>query len=229
MTESQHHITTLFLDFGGVLLTNGWDHNARRQAAKFFNLDYEDMEQRHNLTFDTYEEGKLSLHEYLQRVVFYEKRLFSPDEFHKFMYSVSRPFSEMINLVRDVKALNRLKVVGVSNEGRELAVYRIKTFNMREYIDAFVCSAFIHTRKPDVDFYRIALDISQVAPEEVVYLDDRSMFVDVARSLGINGIHHTDYHTTRKVLVEMGLELPEEKTSNEVREGGPGERASHTM
>ncbi len=29
-------ITTLFLDIGGVLLTNGWDHHARKRAAKNF-------------------------------------------------------------------------------------------------------------------------------------------------------------------------------------------------
>lgn len=63
-------ITTLFLDIGGVLLTNGWDHNIRARAAEKFSLDYAEMNERHHLTFDTYEEGKLSLDEYLKRVVF---------------------------------------------------------------------------------------------------------------------------------------------------------------
>ena len=26
-------VTTLFLDIGGVLLTDGWDHHARKRAA----------------------------------------------------------------------------------------------------------------------------------------------------------------------------------------------------
>jgi putative hydrolase of the HAD superfamily len=34
-------ITTLFLDIGGILLTNGWDHNIRTHAADKFGLDYE--------------------------------------------------------------------------------------------------------------------------------------------------------------------------------------------
>ncbi len=67
-------ITTLFLDIGGVLLTNGWDHAARKQAADAFHLDFDDVEERHHLTYDTYEEGKLSLDEYLQRVIFYQER-----------------------------------------------------------------------------------------------------------------------------------------------------------
>ncbi|HJS18688.1 MAG TPA: hypothetical protein VJ785_08060, partial [Anaerolineales bacterium] len=70
-------ITTLFLDIGGVLLTNGWDHTIRARAADKFDLNYDEMNERHHLTFDTYEEGKLSLDEYLNRIVFYEKRPFT--------------------------------------------------------------------------------------------------------------------------------------------------------
>jgi hypothetical protein len=58
--------TCLFLDIGGVLLTDGWDHRARRRAAKYFRLDWVEMENRHHLTSDTYEEGKLTLKEYLE-------------------------------------------------------------------------------------------------------------------------------------------------------------------
>ena len=58
-------ITTLFLDIGGVLLTDGWDHRARKRAATNFKLEWAEIEARHNLTFDTYEEGKLTLEEYL--------------------------------------------------------------------------------------------------------------------------------------------------------------------
>ena len=49
-------ITALFLDIGGVLLSNGWDHQARERAATNFKLELDEMEDRHHLTFDTYEE-----------------------------------------------------------------------------------------------------------------------------------------------------------------------------
>ena len=47
-------VTTLFLDIGGVLLTNGWDHHARKRAATNFNLEWAEMEDRHHLTFDPF-------------------------------------------------------------------------------------------------------------------------------------------------------------------------------
>ena len=198
-------ITTLFLDIGGVLLTNGWDHLARQQAADAFHLDYADVEERHHLTYDTYEEGKLSLDEYLQRVIFCQERSFSADEFKSFMLSRSQPNPEMLNLIRILKTEFQLKTIAVSNEGREVNAYRIHTFNLNNLIDTFVSSCFVHFRKPDLDIYRIALDVSQSAPDEVAYIDDRPLFVEVAASLGIHGILHIDFPTTRSKLAEFGL------------------------
>ena len=198
-------ISTLFLDIGGVLLTNGWDRNARRLAGETFGLDCEEMDERHHLTFDTYEEGKLSLDEYLDRIVFYEERPFTRDNFRTFMFAQSRAFPEMIELVSQLKARHGLKVAAVSNEGRELNEHRIRTFGLGKFIDFFISSSFVHYRKPDADIFRIALDIAQVAPEQVVYIDDRPMFVDVARNMGIQGMVHTTYQLTRDELAAFGL------------------------
>lgn len=200
-------ITNLFLDIGGVLLTNGWDHNIRRRSAEKFGLDYEEMNERHHLTFDTYEEGKLSLDDYLQRVVFYQDRPFSRDEFKNFMYAQSQPFPDTIELMRSLKHQYGLEIAAVSNEGRELTVYRVQEFKLGTFIDFFISSCFVHYRKPDEDIYRIALDIAQVSPEQVVYIDDRPMFVEIAQGLGINGIIHTSYQATRKSLEGFGLKL----------------------
>jgi putative hydrolase of the HAD superfamily len=201
----QPRITTLFLDIGGVLLSNGWDHNSRRQAAETFGLDYDEMSERHHLTFDTYEEGKLSLDEYLDRVVFYKDRPFSREEFKAFMYSQSKPYPDMIDLIRRLKTRYGLRIAAVSNEGRELTIYRVQQFELNRFVDFFVSSCFVHYRKPDADIYRIALDISQAKLDQVVYIDDRGLFVEVARSVGLNGILHTDYETTRKSLERLGL------------------------
>ena len=201
-------ITTLFLDIGGVLLTNGWDHNIRLNAAQKFGLDSDEMNERHHLTFDTYEAGKLSLDEYLNRVVFYRKRSFSREEFKKFMYDQSKPYPDMIELIRELKKKYNLQIAAVSNEGRELTTYRVQQFELGAFMDFFVSSCFVHYRKPDEDMYRIALDISQARADQVIYIDDREMFVEVAQGLGITGITHKGYAATRKSLKEFGLTLP---------------------
>jgi putative hydrolase of the HAD superfamily len=200
-----HNITTLFADIGGVLLTNGWDRHMRRAAAEKFDLDYDEMNDRHHMTFDTYEEGKLSLDEYLDRVVFHQSRPFSRPDFKNFMFSRSQPLPKMLDLLKAVKAEHGLKVAAVSNEGRELTIHRVKTFQLKTLIDFFISSCFVHFRKPDHDMYRIALDIAQVEPENVLYIDDRPMFVQVADDLGIRGIAHESFESTRDALAGFGL------------------------
>lgn len=200
-------ITHLFLDIGNVILTNGWDKSMRRKAAEKFGIDHDAMDERHHLTFDTYEEGKLSLDDYLYRVVFYEKRSFSPEEFKEFIFSQSRPVPEMMDMIRRLKSRYSLKVAAVSNEGRELTAHRISTFRLTDFIDFFISSCFVHYRKPDADIYRVALDIAQAAAPRVVYIEDRDMFVAVAEELGIRGIVHRGYVSTREALARLGLDL----------------------
>ena len=203
-------ITTLFLDIGGVLLTDGWVHLARKRAATNFKLDLAEMEDRHHLTFDTYEEGKLTLEEYLDRVVFYQKRPFTRARFRRFMFAQSKPYPEMISLVTQLKVRHGIKVAVVSNEARELNAYRIRKFKLDGFVDAFISSCFVHVRKPDADIFRLALDIAQAPAGQVVYVDNTPMFVQIAEGLGIHGIVHTDYRSTRAKLALLGLRGDEE-------------------
>lgn len=202
-------VTALFLDVGGVMLTNGWDRKSREAAAKKFNLDLDELNDRHRMTFDTYESGKLSLDEYLQRSVFYTDRPFTMEQFRSFMFTQSIAYPEMIDLIKGLKARYGLKIAVVNNEGRELNEYRIRTFYLNEFVDFFISSCFVHFRKPDADIWKIALDIAQVPREEVVYIDDRPMFVQVAEGLGLKGIvhNHKDVGATRNALAALGLVL----------------------
>jgi putative hydrolase of the HAD superfamily len=199
-------ITTLFLDIGGVLLTDGWQHESRKRAAKAFHLDLSEMEDRHHLTFDTYEEGKLTLEEYLGRVVFYKKRPFTQAQFRRFMFAQSKPYPEMIEWVRRLKTRHRLQIIVVSNEARELNAYRIQKFKLDRFVDAFVSSCFVHLRKPDADIFRLALDIAQAPVRKVLYIENTPMFVQIAEGLGIRSILHTDYRSTCSKLASLGLQ-----------------------
>jgi putative hydrolase of the HAD superfamily len=202
-------ITTLFLDVGGVLLTNGWGHQSRALAAKLFDLNQAEMDIRHHLTFDTYEEGKLTLDEYLSRTVFYKDRSFTREQFREFMFAQSLPHPEMIGLVRKLGAHYGLRIAVVNNEARELNSHRIQKFELYKFVDFFISSCFVRFRKPDADIFRLALDIAQAPAEHVLYIDDQPLFVQVAEGLGIRGICHTSYQSTRAQLASLGLEVEE--------------------
>ena len=202
-------VTTLFIDVGEVLLTNGWDHLARRRAAKHFRLAWVDMEERHSLVFETHEEGRMTFQEYLGWVIFYQKRPFTRSQFRDFIFAQSKSYPGVIELVANLKARYGLKIVVVSNESREVNAYRIRAFKLDRLVDTFISSCFVHMRKPDVDIFRLALDLAQTPPAQVVYIDNTPMFVQIAEGLGIRSILHVDLKSTRARLSSFGLHADE--------------------
>ena len=199
-------ITTVFIDIGGVLLTPGWDRPARARAVKFFQLDVDEFEERHHLSSDLLEVGRMDLAGYLDRVVFHQRRRFERDEFRNFMFAQSFPHAPVIALARELKQRHGLRMVALSNEGRELAQHRIHAFNLGSFTDFFVVSSFVHCRKPDTEIYRMALEIAQVGPERVAYIEDRKLFAEIAAGLGMHAIHHASVDATRAALAELGLQ-----------------------
>ena len=113
----------------------------------------------------------------------------------------------MNRFITTLKQQYGLKIAVVSNEARELNTFRIETFALGAFVDFFISSCYVHLRKPDVDIFKLALDIAHVKPAEVIYIEDRPMFVSVAASLGIQGILHTTYEDTRSKLEGVGLKV----------------------
>jgi putative hydrolase of the HAD superfamily len=203
--RQQRAIACIFVDVGGVLLSDGWDHLARHRAARHFGLPWAELEQRHALMFETFEEGRLTLRQYLDRLVFHRSRPFTRAEFRRFMFAQSTAFPKMIELVAALKFRDGLKVAVVSNEARELNAFRIRRFGLGRFVDFFVSSCLVHRRKPDARIFRLALDLAQVQPRQVLYIENTAMFADVAAGLGIRSLLHTGYGTTRAALHKLGL------------------------
>ena len=180
-------IKALFLDLGGVLLTNGWDHISRQKAIDQFHIEEAEFNFLHKKFYDQHEKGEMTLDHYLEDVVFWRPRSFTSVEFKEFMYAQSKPNDEMIDFVKEIKAKHGWKIAVVSNEGRELAEYRIKTFALTSIADVFFVSSFVHAQKPDPFIFQIALDVLQLKVADVFYLDDRSFLIEAAEKLGIKG------------------------------------------
>lgn len=197
--------THLFIDIGGVLLTNGWDRHARKRAAEHFQIDPIEMEDLHHLVFESFEVGKFTLDEYMNLVVFNKKRAFSEAQFRQFMYDQSKPYSEMLELAAQLKAKYKLNVVVISNEARELTDYRIRTFHLDRFVDSFISSCFVGLRKPDPQIFKLAMDVSHAQPDQILYIENTPLYVQMAEKLNIPSLLHTDFATTVAKLKELGF------------------------
>lgn len=196
----------LFSDIGGVLLTNGWGHESREAAAKKFGIDYMEMDVLHDFIFNVYEMGKISLDVYLDTVVFNHPRNFTRETFKEFIFEQSQELPQTLPWLIEWKSRNpKIKTISINNEPKELNEYRIKTFELHNFFDAFVSSCEVGMRKPDPGIFRLALGIAQAQPHECLYFDDRIMLVEAAKKEGIHAYHHKSFESTKQIIEEAIL------------------------
>ena len=198
-------IHAIFWDVGGVLLTNTWDRTERTATLERFRLDLEEFHSRHEMVVSSFERGKLSLDEYLQRTVFYRNRPFTPDEFRDYMFSLSKPKPEVLAFARTVSNSGKYFMGTINNESRELNLYRIKKFGLREIFRLFVSSCFVGLRKPESGIYRLAIEITQIDPHECCFIDDRALNLDCAANLGMRTIQMQTLEQLRTELGKLGV------------------------
>ena len=200
-------ITTLFWDIGGVILTNGWDRGSRREAATAFNFDYEEFQDRHDLSFPAFDSGQISLNEYLDRTLFYRARTFTREEFTAFMFAQSKEYTGTRAVLADAARTGKYFIGSINNEPFELNQYRIEAFHLRRDFQVFFSSCYVRSRKPEETIFRVALEVTQRPPEECVFIDDRALNLESPRRLGLNVIHHQNAEQLRSELRNYGVEV----------------------
>lgn len=198
-------ITAIFFDIGGVVLTNGWDHEARSRAAEPFNLDFNDFEERHRPLLHNFETGHLGLDQYLDQTVFYRPRPFGREAFKTFMFAQSKPHTETLTLLGNLARSSKYLIAALNNESLELNQSRIENFRLRDYFKIFLSSCFVGVKKPDAGIYRLALEITQRPPEECLFVDDRAPNLVPARDLGMRTIHYQSAGQLAQELHRNGI------------------------
>jgi putative hydrolase of the HAD superfamily len=198
-------IRALFWDVGGVLLTNAWDRVQRTAALEHFQLDEEEFHDRHEMVVSSFERGKITLDEYIDRTVFYRTRPFPRDKFRDYMFSLSQPFPEVLQFAQALSDSRKYFMGTINNESRELNYYRIEQFGLRKIFRLFISSCFVGFRKPERDIYRLALETTQIPAAECCFIDDRALNLEIAAKLGMQTIEMQQAEQLRAELSKLGV------------------------
>ena len=199
-------IRAIFWDVGGVLLTNGWDHTQRMDALEHFRLDEEEFHSRHEMVVSSFERGKISLEEYLERTVFYRDRAFTPEQFREYMFSLSKPIPDVLRYARALAGSGKYFMGTLNNESRELNLHRIERFGLREIFQLFVSSCFVGLRKPESGIYRLAIEITQIQPQQCCFIDDRALNLECAAKLGMQTVQVQTPEQLQRDLAKLGVQ-----------------------
>ena len=199
-------ISAIFWDVGGVLLTDAWDRSQRKRALEQFKLDEEEFQDRHEMVVSSLERGKIGFDEYLDRTIFYRPRPFAREVFKDYVFSLSQPHREVLALAEELTKSGKYLMGTINNESRELNLYRIQTFGLREIFSVFVSSCFVGLRKPEEGIYRMALELTQKSPEDCCFIDDRALNLDYARQIGMHTIEMHDVEQLRRDLRKLEVQ-----------------------
>jgi putative hydrolase of the HAD superfamily len=198
-------IRAIFWDVGGVLLSNAWDHTERADALEHFHLDAEEFHDRHEMVVSSFERGKITLDEYLDRTVFYRTRPFARDAFREYMFSLTQLIPEVLTFAQGLADSGKYFMGTINNESRELNDYRIEKFGLRRMFRVFVSSCFVGLRKPEEDIYRLALEITQIPAEECCFIDDRAANLECPAKLGMHTVQMQQVEQLRGDLGRLGV------------------------
>ena len=202
-------IQHIFFDIGGVLGSNGWDREQRARAVERFSLDADDFQCRHEEVVGEWEEGRITLDEYLDIAIFHCSREFSRREFVDFMFAQSIPNETVVGYAKHLTRESRFTLMTLNNEADELNRHRIEKFGIGSVFEAFLSSCWLGVRKPTNRFYVRALGIAQADPKTSLFIDDRAQNVAPARALGMTALLYESPEQLRSELERvLHLDLP---------------------
>jgi putative hydrolase of the HAD superfamily len=174
-------------------------------ALKKFDVDAVDFQERHEMVVSSFERGKISLHEYLERTIFCHPRRFTKEEFCQYMFSLSQPDPAALDLARKLAGSGRYFMATINNESKDLNLYRIQHFDLRGIFSLFVSSCFVGLRKPEEGIYRLALETTQRPAEECCFIDDRAINLESASRLGMHVIRMKNASQLQQELAKLGV------------------------
>ena len=199
-------ISAIFWDIGGVLLTNAWDKSERLRALNEFQLDQVEFQDRHEMLVSSFERGKITLDEYLQRTIFYRPRTFTQDAFREYMLSLSQAKAGSLEFARELAKSGKYLMSTINNESKELNLYRIRKFGLTDIFSLFVSSCFVGLRKPEAAIYKLAVDVVQKPPEVCCFIDDRALNLECAHHMGMQTVEMESVPQLRNSLRNLGVE-----------------------
>jgi len=196
----------ILFDVGGVLLTNGWDHNERARVLQHFDLDRATFEARHPVPYDAWERDAISLRAYLDDTVFYEPRSFSFDDFFGVMLTQSKLLPDgALPILEELAASRNYTLGALNNEARETNEYRFKHFGLRKLFQVALSSCYLGLRKPELAIYHRALDLMGKPAHRTLFIDDRPENVAAAEAAGMKAIRFQGANALQHELTNLGV------------------------
>ncbi|MEA2212947.1 MAG: putative hydrolase of the superfamily [Solirubrobacteraceae bacterium] len=122
-------------------------------------------------------------------------------------FAALEPNEPLISYLREVRTRG-YKLAICTNNVREWSSRWRAMVPVQELFDVVVDSAFLGSRKPEPEIYRVTLERLGVGPESALLIDDIELNCEAARALGIAAVW---FQSTEQAIAEVEAALAEDQ------------------
>ncbi len=207
-------VRVILYDLGNVILPFNHYQIAEKLSGFCQKKDHGDPQRIFSYLFDLekgiindFEVGKVSSQEFFQSI---KEHLGLSISFEEFLPIWTDIFSENVEVSQIILSQKgRWRLGLLSNTDRLHFHYILSKFPVMGAFDKWILSYEVGFKKPAVEIFEAAIAWASVEPREIVFIDDVKTHVDVALSLGMQGIH---FFSADQVKKELSLKLvPQEE------------------
>jgi len=201
--KNQFNIKTLVFDLGGVYFTPG-SFLAIEKIKEIYDLENENLlkdifSDIPNSEGNLIRKGFITIEEFEERL-FMKMNIQNKDKDH-IRYIWFGSYCLHYGIEKIIKELSKnYRLVVFSGNIRERVEYLNKKCEFLKYFDDAVFSYDYHTNKDDLEFYKELLKHIDCNPAEAILIDDEKKNIQLARTLGFNGIH---FYYTEKLIKDL--------------------------
>ncbi len=212
-TKKMDHfpIEVILYDLGNVILPFNHFQIAEKLSRFSQKRKFRDSARIFSFLFDFekgavngYEVGRLSSSEFFESL---KRSLHLSLSFEKFIPIWNEIFTENKEVSRIILSQKgRWKLGLLSNTNPLHFDYALSKFSILRVFDRWILSYEVGLKKPAVEIFRKAIEWASVEPSRILFIDDMEKHVEVAVSLGMQGIH---FLSAERLREELSMKLGE--------------------
>jgi uroporphyrinogen-III synthase/FMN phosphatase YigB (HAD superfamily) len=202
---NQSPIEVILFDLGNVILPFNHYQIAEKLSRFSQKKEFQDPQKIFAYLFDFgkgavngYEVGKVSSIQFFKSLKEYLHLSLSFEEFIPIWNDIFTEDQGVSTVIRSLKGNKKLGLI--SNTNPLHFDYILSKFPITQIFDKWILSHEVGFKKPAIEVFQKAMDWASVKPKKILFIDDIKGHVDVAVSLGMQGIHFTSAQQLKEEL-----------------------------
>lgn len=205
----QMPIEVILFDLGNVILPFSHYQIAEKLSRFTQKKEFQDPQRIFSYLFDFekgavngYEIGKVSSIEFFQSLKELLHLSISFEEFIPIWNDIFIENQDVSEIIRSLKGRKKLGLI--SNTNSLHFDYILSKFPIIRAFDKWILSHEVGFKKPAVEIFQRAIEWASVKPEKILLIDDIKGHIEVAVSLGMQGIH---FISAQQLKEELSMKL----------------------